>query len=122
MDHRQLMRMLAAGRVVVGTSLVLAPGFGGSRWIGDPARSPQVKVVTRALGVRDLSLGLGALQALETGESAREWVLLGALCDAVDVAATIVAVRALGLRRALPIIAVGAASIAASVVSADQLD
>ena len=51
----------------------------------------------RALGGRDLSLGLGALAALnqEDAESASVWVAAGALCDALDAATTLAAWREL---------------------------
>lgn len=122
MDYRQLVRTLAAGRIFIGTTLVLFPGFAASQWIGSSARETEVKVLTRAMGVRDLALGAGTLQALETGESARSWVLMGALSDAVDLVATGVAIRRIGLRRALPVMAVAATAVAVSVTAADRLD
>lgn len=122
MDHRQLARGIAAGRVVVGAALIAAPGAAGARWIGDAAHQPAVKVFTRALGVRDLALGLGALQALDADAPAEPWVTLGMLSDAVDLAATLLAVRALGLRRALPVIAVAGGAAAAGYLGRTQVD
>jgi hypothetical protein len=56
-------------------------------------------VFGRALGARDLALGLGALAALQgpTAEagSARAWVAAGALSDALDVAASVASWREL---------------------------
>jgi len=50
-------------------------------------------VFGRALGSRDLALGLGALAALARPSAAagpaRAWVGAGALADALDVAATV---------------------------------
>lgn len=48
------------------------------------------RVFGRALGARDVALGLGALSALagrDTG-SARTWLAAGALSDSLDVAAS----------------------------------
>jgi hypothetical protein len=51
------------------------------------------RVFGRALGARDLALGLGALAALEGpaagAGSARAWVAAGALSDALDVVASV---------------------------------
>lgn len=122
MDHRQLMRAVAAGRIVVGAGLVALPGFAGGRWIGPAAHDGGVKVLARALGVRDLALGVGTLRALDAGEPARSWVALGALSDAVDLAATALAIRAIGPRRALPVMAVAATATVAGLLAVDQVD
>ncbi len=122
MDHRQIMRAVAAGRIAVGAGLVVLPGVAGSRWIGDVATDRGVKVFARALGIRDLALGAGTLRALDAGEPARPWVALGVLADAVDLAATTLAIRALGPRRALPVIAVAAGATALGLLALDQVD
>jgi len=113
MDYRQLVRGINTGRVVVGAVAVVAPGFAGRRWIGDAARLPEVKVMARAFGARDLALGLGTLQALDADAPSESWVTLGVLSDAVDLVATAFAIRTLGLRRALPVMAVAAGAAAA---------
>ncbi|MGZ4757909.1 MAG: hypothetical protein ACXV95_02500, partial [Acidimicrobiales bacterium] len=64
MDHRQLLRTVAAGRVVAGVALVALPGTSANLWIGPVAKDPAVKVVVRALGARDLVIGLGTMHAL----------------------------------------------------------
>ena len=67
---------------------------GGHRrpWVGAAADDLAVRVFGRALGARDLALGLGALAALQHPAdhpgSARAWVAAGALSDALDVAAS----------------------------------
>lgn len=122
MDERQVVRLLAAGRVVVGASLVALPGVAGRSWIDEAARTPAAKVVLRALGIRDLVLGAGALIALERGAPVREWVVLGAACDAVDAAATVLAVRRLPLKRTLPVLAVAATATAVGLAAAEKVD
>jgi hypothetical protein len=55
-------------------------------------------VLGRALGGRDLALGLGALAAFNQADgedAASAWVAAGALCDALDVATTLAAWREL---------------------------
>ena len=73
MEAREIALSQARGRMVVGAALLLAPGWAGRRWIGEPAGHPAVKVLTRALGVRDLAIGLGAVIALDRGVPARGW-------------------------------------------------
>jgi hypothetical protein len=119
-DHRQLVRALAAGRVAVGAALTVAPGLTGRTWIGPVARQREVKVVVRAMGGRDLAMGLGTLQALERGGDVRSWVVLSAACDAVDTAATLLAIRRLG-PRAVPVLLTAAAAAVAGAASADHL-
>ena len=108
MDHRQLMRAVAATRILVGAALVALPGVAGSNWIGEPAHDRRVKVMIRAMGIRDLALGAGTLQALDSGEPAKSWILMSVVLDAVDFAATGLAIKSLGARRALPAMAVAA--------------
>lgn len=122
MDYRQLVRALAVGRIAVGASMVVAPGAAGGRWIGEAGKRPEVKVVTRAFGVRDLAFGIGTLQALDTDAPARPWVTLGMVSDLVDLAATTVALRSLGARRALPVMVVAAGAAAAGYLARDQVD
>lgn len=122
MDYRQLVRMLAAGRVVVGAALVVLPGVAGSQWVGPTAHEAETKVFARALGVRDLALGLGTLNALDKGEPVRSWVQLGGLSDAVDFAATAIALRRIGARRALPLMVVAATAATLSVLAQNELD
>jgi len=62
-------------------------------WVGAAADDVAARVFGRALGARDLALGLGALAALQgpaaQAGSARAWVAAGALSDALDVVASL---------------------------------
>ncbi len=122
MDHRQLARALAYGRITLGAALVVAPGTAGRPWIGEVARQPAVKVFSRALGVRDLALGVGALEALDGDAPVRPWVTMAMISDLVDLVATGLAIRSLGARRALPVMIVAAAGAAAGYAARDQVD
>jgi len=110
MNETTTIRLLAAGRVAVGTALTLVPGTAGSLWFGDHARDPGVKIAVRALGVRDAVLGLGTLWALANDEPTRAWYAAGAASDVVDAIATMTATRRIGLRRAVPATSVATTS------------
>jgi hypothetical protein len=121
-DHRQLLRTIAAGRVVVGVALVAIPGRSAGTWIGPVAKDPAVKVMTRAMGARDLAIGMGTLRALRDGTTAQAWSLAGAASDLVDATATLLAIRHLGLRRALPLLVVATTAGIASYVASEHVD
>ena len=84
---------VAAGRVGLGLTALAWPSVPARPWVGAAADGVAARVFGRALGARDLALGLGALAALQgrgagTG-SARAWVAAGALSDALDVLASV---------------------------------
>ena len=93
MTRMDLARGLAVNRIVFGSGLVLAPGVTGRTWLGRDAHRPATKVFARALGARDVALGLGALLALQGGEPARRWFQGQLISDATDVIATLAAGR-----------------------------
>ena len=114
--------MLAVGRVVLGTTLLVAPGAAGGRWLGPVSSDRAAKVAVRGLAARDLAIGAGTLQALSSGTPVRGWALAGGLGDLADAAATLLAFRRLGLRRALPTLVIATAASAVSLSSLDHLD
>jgi hypothetical protein len=74
-----------------------APTLVTRPWLG-PDRGPAARVLGRALGGRDLVLGLGALAALQQPQAGPRpaghpgiWIGAGALSDAMDVLATLAA-------------------------------
>lgn len=104
---------VAAGRVALGVTALAWPSVPARPWVGASADDLAGRVFGRALGARDLALGLGALAALRQrpGEPAPAgpgpaapapaapappgpapaWIAAGALSDALDVAATVAA-------------------------------
>ncbi len=84
---------VAAGRVALGVTALAWPSVPARPWVGAAADDVAARVFGRALGARDLALGLGALAALRgpaaQAGSARAWVAAGALSDALDVVATV---------------------------------
>jgi len=119
-EAREIALSQARGRIAVGAALLLAPGWAGRRWIGEPAGHSAVKVITRALGARDLAIGLGAVIALDRGVPARGWFEAAALSDTVDLVATLLARDAIpdGARKAVTMIAGGSALVCAALARA----
>src|SRR5918912_4289189 len=87
------MRLLAVAisfaRVLFGVAFIAKPTLMDRAWIGKQARVPGARVLARAVGARDLALGLGGVQAVAQNDgSARPWLGAAAICDAVDFGAT----------------------------------
>jgi hypothetical protein len=97
---RHAVTAVAAGRVALGLAALARPSVPARPWVGASADELGARVFGRALGARDLALGLGALAALRSAPAgsagaqaagawaAGAWVAAGALSDALDVAIT----------------------------------
>jgi hypothetical protein len=86
---RILAGLISVGRLVFGVAFIAEPKLMERAWIGKQARLPGAQLLARAVGARDLALGLGGLQALPRDDgSARPWLAAAAVCDAVDFGAT----------------------------------
>lgn len=107
MDRTSRANLLGGLRLGIGASLVVAPGFAGRIWIGPGADDRGARVFARAIGARDVLLGLRTIAASRDGKEAGEWLTLGYGASAADALATTVAFRNLsGPRRiAMPVIA-----------------
>jgi hypothetical protein len=115
---RRLALALAAGRVGVGGVAVLAPRVMANPWIGERGNDPLAAVLARALGGRDLALGVGVLMASRRGQPLRGWVEAGALADLVDAAVTLAAFGRLPNRgRLLVLAAAGGAAMVGTVAA-----
>ena len=88
---------VAVGRVALGLTALAWPAVPARPWVGASADDLAARVFGRALGARDLALGLGALAALRRPDAepgaAASWVAAGALSDALDVAASLASWR-----------------------------
>jgi hypothetical protein len=85
--------LISFGRFLFGVAFISQPQLMEQLWIGKQARLPGAQLLARAVGARDLTVGLGGMQALARGDgsSARPWLAAGATCDAVDFGATLAA-------------------------------
>jgi hypothetical protein len=86
---------VAVGRVALGLTALAWPSVPTRSWTGAGDDDLTARVFGRALGARDLALGLGTLAALRDQAAnpgpARGWVAAGALSDALDMAVSLVA-------------------------------
>jgi hypothetical protein len=79
--------------VALGAAALTRPSVPARPWVGASADELGAQVFGRALGARDIALGLGALAALRKAPHpgpwpATAWVAAGALSDALDAAIT----------------------------------
>ena len=109
MGAREAVRVLAAGRVAIGSGFLVAPGLAARGWIGDDAARPGTQVMVRALGVRDLILGMLTLHVAHRPGVGYRTVATCAVADVVDLAATYAAREHLP-----PAAAAGAMAVAAT--------
>jgi hypothetical protein len=114
---------VAAGRVGLGVTALVWPAVPARPWVGSAAADGvAARVFGRALGARDLALGLGAMAALgragdggadAPGRSAATWIAAGALTDALDVASSVASWRELPkVSRWLVVLSAGGAAVA----------
>ena len=79
--------------MALGLTALAWPSVPARPWVGAAADDLAARVFGRALGARDIALGLGALTALQRPAaepgSACAWVAAGALSDALDVVASL---------------------------------
>jgi hypothetical protein len=118
MNAEQSVRNLAMLRLMVGIVSYLAPNLGGKLFGLDTRGNPQAPYLARLFGIRDIALAIGALQS--AGESRRQWLQLGVLCDAADVGAAALGKRG-GYLPAPTAIVVGGVAAAATALGASAL-
>ncbi|HEX8156922.1 MAG TPA: hypothetical protein VF526_06005 [Solirubrobacteraceae bacterium] len=96
MTGRDVARVINTGRIALGAALMLAPRLAARGWIGQDADAPGVTALARGLGVREAVLGAMGLHTMDNPQVGPRWQRTLALCDGVDLAAT------LAVRRSLP--------------------
>lgn len=97
MSPRTLAQVIAAGRVVIGAALLVAPTPITRRWVGeDEGGRVGARVLAMGLGGRDVVVGAGVLTALSAGgDSAKPWLIGSIVADVCDMAAILRASREL---------------------------
>jgi hypothetical protein len=86
---------LAAARALIGVRLLVAPRTAAPVFGRELIDLPAGRFASRALGTRDLALGLGVLIAYRRGRPLRGWAEAGATVDALDGLTAAVAGRGL---------------------------
>jgi hypothetical protein len=120
---QSLAQLIAWGRVGIGLTAVAVPAVMSRPWIGGAADHPTARLLARAMGGRDLVLGIGTLRALAVSdEEARPWVALGGVADLVDALATVLAFGHLPRRGRWGILAATAGAAVLSTRVAVSLD
>ena len=111
--------LISLGRFLFGVAFIARPKLMDRAWIGKQARLPGAQLLARAVGARDLALGLGGLQALTRNDgSARPWLAAAAVCDAVDFGATWTAGRAIPPQARSGVLAIaGVASLLSAIAA-----
>jgi hypothetical protein len=116
---RILAGLISFGRFLFGVAFIAKPELMEPAWIGKQARLPGAQLLARAVGARDLTLGLGGLQALRRDDgSARPWLAAAAVCDVVDFGATSAAGRGIPRQARNGVLAIAGVSALLSAVAA----
>jgi len=120
---RILAGLISLGRLVFGLAFIVKPKLMEQSWIGKQARVPGAQVLARAVGARDLALGLGGLQAVSREDgSVQPWMAAAAICDAVDFGATLAAGRGIPRQPRNGVLAIAAVFSVLSALAAVATD
>jgi hypothetical protein len=116
---RILALLISSCRLLFGIAFIAEPKLMDRAWIGKQARVPGAQLLARAVGARDLVLGLGGLQALARDDgSARPWLAAGGICDSVDFGATWAAGRTIPRQARSGVLAIAAVFTLLSAIAA----
>lgn len=108
-------------RVVFGVVAATVPEKIGSTWVGEDAERASNKTVFRAMGFRDIALGIGATEAALRDEAA-PWLAVSLLADIGDVAATLISINGIDRKGVITTsVLAGSAAVAAGVLLAIDL-
>jgi hypothetical protein len=121
-DARALARNQALTRVAFGVLQVALPGKAMAGWVGAVAERGDATVITRALGAREIGLGLGQLAALRAGHGVRPWLLACIVADGVDLAASVGARDQIPATGWIGVSAIAASAVAVGAYAARELD
>src|SRR5687768_16472069 len=113
---------MAAGRVAIGAGLLVAPRLSLGMWIGSEAASGAVSAPARALGIREVVLSGLALHVVDRPRVGGRMLRALAVCDAVDLVATLAVRRSLSPAALATISAMALPAAAGQLWAAAQLD
>jgi hypothetical protein len=113
---------MAAGRVAIGAALLVAPRLSLGLWIGRDAAAGPVAAPARALGIREVALGTMALHVVDEPDVGAGLLRTLALCDGVDLLATLAQRGTLPPAGRALIAAMAGAGVAGQLWAASRLD
>ena len=120
---RNLALSLAWSRVALGATAFLAPTVPLRPWVGRAESwRPPAKMLARALGARDIALGIGVILAQKHGGPIRGWVEAGGVADTGDVLSTLVAWPHLPKAGRLLVLAAAGGAVAVARLTAGVVD
>lgn len=109
-------------RVLFGLVAAAVPQKVGETWVGEDAFRQSNRTVFRAMGFRDVALGLGATEAALRDE-AGPWLAVSLLADIGDVAATLMSVNGIDRRGVVTTtLLAGSAAVAAGTLLAIDMN
>jgi hypothetical protein len=112
----------ALSRVVFGIGAGMFPEKIGATWIGEAANEPSNRTILRAMGLRDIALGLGATEAALRDESG-PWLAVALLADLGDVTATLLSAGRIPRSGVITTTALaGSAAVAAGILLAIDMN
>jgi hypothetical protein len=118
MNRSSAVSSLAAIRMAVGIASWATPRVAGKTFGIDAVANPQAPYLARLFGVRDVALAAGALST--EGESQRQWLVAGLVCDVADAFAGIAGRRGGYLSKLTSVLVTGTA-VSAAVLGASAL-
>lgn len=119
---RKAVWLIAAGRILLGLAVLLAPEQVTARWLGEEnAKSPAVGDLARGLAARDIALGISVLATLEDARVGPIVQAGCALADAGDVLGTIAAREHLPAIGAAGTVAIAGGAVVAGLYLAHQI-
>jgi hypothetical protein len=120
---RTLAGALAVNRTAFGLNYLLRPEQARTSWVGRAARKPGAQVMIRSQGVRDVTLGLGALRTVvrRDARELRAWMTAHAACDLADFVITWTERDRLPSKQARLAMSVAAASTAIAVTAVARI-
>lgn len=111
-----------ASRILFGAVAAAVPQKVGETWVGEDAFRASNRTVFRAMGFRDIALGIGATEAALRDE-AGPWLAVSLLADVGDVAATLISAGSIDRRGVVTTsFLAGSAAVSAAVLLAIDMN
>jgi hypothetical protein len=121
-DPKQLAQGVGVARIAFGIGFITMPGWTGRIWIGSDSHRPAVKVLTQAIGARDLLMGMGTLMAMRRGRRARGWLEAISFTDVVDFTCGLLAGDRIPRSSRIAVLALAGGSAAQAAIAARGVD